>query len=305
MNVNALDLNLLKAFDAMYRERHVGRAGQAIGLAQPSMSNALNRLRGQFDDPLFQRSPEGMQPTAKADELAPRIAEALSIISRMLSPTVFDPQQVRADVVIAATDLTVINLAPKLMTYLGKEAPHVRVSFVPVDKRTVEQKLDEDALTLAIGTFGQLPARFARQKIMRDSFICIARKGLLPKKAPLTMDRFLEAPHALMTLNGGFSGAVDHALKKFGKSRHVVMTGTQFALLPDIVARSDMIATIPLSLSEVAKRSGCKIYVPPLELPEWDVELVLTKKMMVDPLARFIKDAVQGILTNDQTFLAS
>lgn len=296
MNLNSLDLNLLKAFDAMYRERHVGRAGASIGIAQPSMSNALNRLRGHFDDPLFQRSPEGMLPTAKAEKLAPQIKSALAIVSQMLSPTAFDPKQLSADVSIAAADLMVINLAPPLIKHLKKEAPGLRVSFVPLDKRSVEQDLDDDVLTLAIGTFGKLPARFVRKTVMQDQFICITREGLLPPDATLTLDTYLELQHALMTLGGGFTGVVDHELRKLGKSRQVVMTGTQFALLPDIVAQTDLIATIPASLSHIATRAGCSIYTPPLDLSRWDIEMVQTRRSESDPLGQFIGTTVSRLL---------
>jgi DNA-binding transcriptional LysR family regulator len=65
-NISGVDLNLLTAFEAMLAERHVSRAAARIGLAQPSMSNALARLRVLFDDPLFIRSGGAMKPTEKA-----------------------------------------------------------------------------------------------------------------------------------------------------------------------------------------------------------------------------------------------
>ncbi|HZB93081.1 MAG TPA: LysR family transcriptional regulator, partial [Stellaceae bacterium] len=60
MNLAAFDLNLLVVFDAVMRERSVTRAGERIGLSQPAMSHALNRLRYMLKDPLFVRTPDGM-----------------------------------------------------------------------------------------------------------------------------------------------------------------------------------------------------------------------------------------------------
>jgi DNA-binding transcriptional LysR family regulator len=56
MDVAGFDLNLLKAFDALYAESHVTRTGPRIGLSQPAMSGALTRLRDVFNDELFGRS---------------------------------------------------------------------------------------------------------------------------------------------------------------------------------------------------------------------------------------------------------
>ena len=52
MDIANVDLNLLKAFDALYAERHVTRAGRRIGLSQSAMSGALTRLRVLLDDEL-------------------------------------------------------------------------------------------------------------------------------------------------------------------------------------------------------------------------------------------------------------
>jgi DNA-binding transcriptional LysR family regulator len=51
-NPAAFDPNLLVAFQALYQERHVLRAGAKIGLNQASMSRALTRLREVFEDEL-------------------------------------------------------------------------------------------------------------------------------------------------------------------------------------------------------------------------------------------------------------
>ena len=66
MDIRGVDLNLLKAFDALIGERAVTRAAGRIGLSQPAMSHALSRLRGLFADELFVRTQSGMEPTARA-----------------------------------------------------------------------------------------------------------------------------------------------------------------------------------------------------------------------------------------------
>ena len=70
MDIRTVDLNLLKAFDALMTERAVTRAASRIRLSQPAMSHALARLRLLFGDPLFVRHASGMEPTARAQEIA-------------------------------------------------------------------------------------------------------------------------------------------------------------------------------------------------------------------------------------------
>ena len=80
MNIQTFDLNLLLAFDALLRERNVTRAGARIGLSQPSMSNALTRLRKLCDDPLFVRTRAGMEPTPLAQKLAGPVQQGLGAV---------------------------------------------------------------------------------------------------------------------------------------------------------------------------------------------------------------------------------
>lgn len=72
-NINTIDLNLLKVFDAIFREGNTARAGQRLGLGQPAVSHALSRLRHALGDDLFVRSARGMLPTPRAEQLAHHI----------------------------------------------------------------------------------------------------------------------------------------------------------------------------------------------------------------------------------------
>src|SRR5579885_3192740 len=73
-----VDLNLIRVFDVVYRERHLTRAAQTLFLSQSAVSHALARLRRQLGDPLFERQGRGVVPTPLARRLAPQIGEALA-----------------------------------------------------------------------------------------------------------------------------------------------------------------------------------------------------------------------------------
>src|SRR5260370_39253867 len=94
--LGAIDLNLLVVFDAMMRDRSVTRAGQRLSLSQPAMSHALSRLRHMLKDDLFIRSPNGMIPTPRAEQLATPIRIALDELQQSLEPTQFEPTKAEA-----------------------------------------------------------------------------------------------------------------------------------------------------------------------------------------------------------------
>lgn len=66
MNIDGLDLNLLRVFHTLAQERSVTRTADRLGLSQPAVSNALKRLRVVLGDELFVRGQGGMVPTPLA-----------------------------------------------------------------------------------------------------------------------------------------------------------------------------------------------------------------------------------------------
>src|SRR5229473_5771751 len=132
MNWGAFDLNLLIVFDAVMQERNVTRAGQKIGLSQPAMSHALNRLRYMLKDELFVRTPEGMVPTARAEQLAEPLRRALSDMQLALEPETFVPSEASRQFVIALNNYAAVVLASPLLTAVTAVAPGIRLDLRPI-----------------------------------------------------------------------------------------------------------------------------------------------------------------------------
>ncbi|TIY05543.1 MAG: LysR family transcriptional regulator, partial [Mesorhizobium sp.] len=55
MNYDDIDLNLLRVFDVMMRERSVTRAAIELGRTQSAVSHSLSKLRYLLQDELFTR----------------------------------------------------------------------------------------------------------------------------------------------------------------------------------------------------------------------------------------------------------
>ena len=53
INLSRLDLNLLVLFEAVFEERHVGRAASRLHLSASAVSHGLGRLRRAMNDPVF------------------------------------------------------------------------------------------------------------------------------------------------------------------------------------------------------------------------------------------------------------
>src|SRR6266852_7447735 len=181
--LGAIDLNLLVVFDAIMMDRSVTRAGQRLGLSQPAMSHALTRLRHMVKDELFVRSPNGMMPTPRAEELATPVRIALDGLQQSLEPVQFDPSKATATFRIAVDNYAAIVLVAPIAAQIAKIAPGVTLDFRPSGTLNVLEQLDRSELHLAMGPSGVQGERFSRRRLLQDQFVVVHRKGHPAAKA--------------------------------------------------------------------------------------------------------------------------
>ncbi|MFC7542865.1 LysR family transcriptional regulator [Siccirubricoccus deserti] len=134
-DIGSLDLNLLRVFDAVARERHVTRAAERLHLSQPAVSNALARLRHALGDELFLRRPGGVEPTALALSLAQPVAEALDRIAEAISAQApFDPAITDRVFPVAFSEYAEAVLAPPLLARMQREAAGALLAIRHADR---------------------------------------------------------------------------------------------------------------------------------------------------------------------------
>src|SRR5215472_4477881 len=166
MNLAAIDLNLLVAFEALMAERNVTRAGQRVGLGQPAMSAALSRLRQIFHDELLVRVPGApMRPTTKATLLYQPVSDVLAQVRQVFdAETEFDPSAARAVFRIATNDHPGTLLLPRFLEVLSRTAPGVDIRLLALDKRHAFDLVDRNEIDMVIGSFRNIPKRVRRQR---------------------------------------------------------------------------------------------------------------------------------------------
>lgn len=150
-NISRIDLNLLLTFHCLMNERSATRASAVLHVTQGAVSSALKRLREHFGDELFIRTASGMQPTPKAMELAPKIAEALTAVSGILSEEPgFSPSESDHTFKIAMSDDLESYLAPKLVTAAAQAGLRVSFAFHQTNSTLWKQSLADPEIDLVI-----------------------------------------------------------------------------------------------------------------------------------------------------------
>jgi DNA-binding transcriptional LysR family regulator len=301
MNLASIDLNLLVAFEAMMEERHVTRAADRIGLAQPSMSNALKRLRALFNDELFVRMGGGMQPTDKAISLARPIGLALRQVRVALAPEpAFDARSSQRRFAVAVTDYGDLVVVPKLIHLLRGEAPGIDIAVKPItDARAAVSKLERGEVDVLIG--GHLPdsTQCIRHRLFEERFVCIMDASRPGEVEDLTLEAFADMPHALFSATGGDSnpGVIDTMLSRHGLKRRIAVTLAHVAAVPFTVAGTDLVATVAERVAGLlCAGTSISIQATPFEVPPFAVDLLQTRKSVEEPGMRWFVNAIDRAL---------
>lgn len=255
MNLHGIDLNLLVAFDALNAERNVTRAGTRIGRTQPAMSAALARLRILLRDELFVRGPSGLQPTPRAVELAEPIAIALRDIQRTLQFTQgFDPAASTMTFSLGVSGHAGSQILPRLLSIVSDRAPHVDLHIRDYASRdNAIAMLDSGDVDLAVGIPPTATSRILTARLFQERFVCILRKDHPAAQGPLDADQFLGLTHILIAPENEGLDVADAALATKGMTRRAALTVPYMSIAPQLVASSDMVATV---MESVVENSG-------------------------------------------------
>ena len=241
-----LDLNLLVVLDALLSEGSVTRAAQRLNLAQPTVSNALSRLREFFQDPLLERSGREMRPTNRGKQLMAPVREALTIIDRaVVKDEAFSPTTAVRTIRVAATDYVSAVILPPLLVYLRRVAPAIRVVISDVEAGNPLKPLEAAEIDLLIGAVGKTSPYIHRQDLFTDSWECVTRKGHPVLRGRITARQFREATHVeVRPQHGGTGGTIDELLAQSGAQRDVALSLPHLFAAPYVLLRSDLVLTV-------------------------------------------------------------
>ena len=290
MNLAGVDLNLFVVFDTIYAERSLTRASEILHVTQPAVSNALARLRENFDDPLFVRVGRVMTPSPLAQNLVGPVRDAL----RQLRTTIdggrrFDPLRSDKAFALSLRDNAGTQLIPALLARLQRVAPDVRVQCPPVERRDIAAELASGQLDFAIDIPELARSEMKSIRLLRDDYVCVMRKRHPLVRGTLTLDRFLSAKHVQVSSRRSGRGHIDLALARTGHAVTSALRVTQFQLAFHTVAQTDLLLSAPLSL---ARRYDVVVKPLPFAAPALEAMLYWHRNADLDPANVWMREQI-------------
>jgi DNA-binding transcriptional LysR family regulator len=299
-----LDLNLLYVLVALDEKRSVSGAALKLQRSQPALSAALAKLREFFNDPLFVRSGNNMQPTPRAVAL---VESARSVLGRIGTDIVanpaFDPSTHQQDITLALSDVGEVVFLPTILREVRRLAPRAAVRSVSLPASEVASGLQSGAIDLAMGYFPDLKQHnFFQQALFTDTFASLLRADHPLAATKLTLKQFLQLEHAVVRAESRTEEVIERYLARKKVRRRVVLTTPHFASAPMIVAQSDLIVTIPEPLARYFSNISAHLRVVslPFQPPRIELKQFWHRKFHHDERNRWLR-TLMAKLFQDQT----
>ena len=291
-----LDLDWLSVFVQIYTTRSVSRAAERLGMAQASASIALNKLRHHFDDQLFSRTSQGMEPTPRAQEIYPEIEQALLCLQKARgSHGEFSPAEATRVFRIAMTDISEVVLLPRLINHLQRVAPGLVVEAEKISSAS-RRDLESGDVDLAIGFTPDLEAGFYQQALFAQSFVCLASKAHPRIQGSVSRHQFSTEGHIVVTTSGTGHSIVDKVLAKHRLARRTVLRVPSFLGVARIVVQTELLVIVPtLFGNALASQEPIQVLDTPVPMPQYKVKQHWHERFNADPGNRWLRKTMMAL----------
>ncbi|MGB0216404.1 MAG: LysR family transcriptional regulator [Alteromonas oceani] len=286
MDLDKLDMTLLRVFHRVMMERKVSTAAEALGLTQPAVSNALKRLRDITKDDLFIRTSGGMQPTTFAIQIAEPVGYALAAIDSTFSqPVHFDPITDNRTFNLGLTDIGETYLLPRLLAHTMESAPNIRFNTVRQGSDSLQAEMENGNIDLAVDILPQLKGDILHRRLLNEEYvICLRKQHPMARKRLWTPEDYLRQSHMVVVAKETGHGDVDTILAKKGMVRDIKLTVPHFMTLGPTLATTDMISTLPVDAARMLENPFNLTTVPlPISIPTVDVDVCWHRRVHRDP----------------------
>lgn len=299
--LRTLDMNLLLVFETIYRHRQVTSAASELAISPSALSHALSRLRTTLGDDLFVRQGSMMQPTARAQVIAPGILAALNALSDTLkSAEVFNPQTSTQMFRFAVTDYTAAVFFPALITRLQQIAPGISVKTINSTHCDSFEDLASGKIDFAIGfqsTETGYQPRIRAIECFRDNYVVAVSRRHPRIRDELSLGQFLAEGHIVVNPWNEARGVIDRILDSMNIRRRIVIELPGMLSAPAIVAGSELIITLPeKAVRTLFRAEDLRCFSVPFSVPPYLLNASYDSEISASPGHHWMRKLIADVM---------
>lgn len=288
-----LDLNLLVVFEAVYSAGNISQAARRLGMSQPTISNALRRLRDSLDDPLFVRSGRGVHPTPRAMQMIGPVREALQMIESGVAPgDSFDPARSSRHFRLVVLDAMEPIIMPHVIRRI-QDHKSISIENLAIVNTPMSDGLNDGSLDLVISGFLTESRDTQCEALAPVHLSMVARSDHPAIDGAFTLDHFQTLGHIALVPRMRALSRLEEALRRLDIQRHVAYSVTKFWSFPHILMTTDLVAALPTAFARVIARNyPLALYDLPFAYPDERIYMTWKTSRTNDPGHRWLRGEI-------------
>ena len=240
-----MDLEALRAFVAVARQAHVGRAAARLGRTQPSISARLARLEAAWDTRLFRRHPRGMTLTPEGARLLP-LAEAVLRAEHVLQEAAGAPIGGPRELRLGAGDALGRELLPRTVARLLAADPGLEVRLVEGPGPRLLRALQEADIDVALVVAGEtVPPGIEAAPLLESAVDLLLPSGTAPRLRRLSPAFLSQRPLVLLQPGSAFRRHLEGVFAREGIRPQAAVEVGNLSLVRRFVAAGLGVAPVP------------------------------------------------------------
>ena len=238
------DLNLLRLLIVLNDERQTILAARRMNLSQPTISVMLKKLREQFNDPLFVRDRNQLEPTVKCRQLLQQVPPLLAQLDALyIEEDNWDISKLNGEISLLFSPPLMSVLAAPVVSKLTEFAPNVTVQCYHWGYNAIA---DLEAKQASWG-ISYLPMETNKNIIQKDigadQMILVMRKG-----HPLSsnnLEEILQYPVCINIVPGDNEPSrPEKLIKKYNLNKHVNVRTSDISMMLHLLHNSNYIGVV-------------------------------------------------------------
>ena len=250
-----LTMKHLRYFDALARQRHFGRAAEALSISQPALSLQIKELEEILGAPLVERGPRQVRLTALGEDFALRGAEILRAVDELaeLGRTGAGPLAGRLRLGIIPT--VAPYFLPQLIRQLSARFPDLDLRPREAVTPRLMRDLAEGRLDLALVALPVSEPSLAEHPLFDEDFLLVRPAAMATQPVPALED--LRAMPLLLLEEGHcFRDQAISYCKLPPALAGDIMQGSSLSTLVQMVGAGIGVTLIPEMAATVETRSA-------------------------------------------------
>lgn len=296
-----LDIRLLRTLYLLLTESSVSRVALLLGQSQPAVSASLKRLRLVLEDPLLVRGAGGrLVPSDRGAQLVDVVGRLLADFDRLFEArNTFDPGTTRRQAHIASTNCLGALLIPRIVELIRAQAPFVDIDFsarTNDDEPALLRRLESGDIDVVIGTWPSPSEVLRIAPLMETDIVCMMRpEHPLARETSLTLDRYLTLDHiSPSSPSQVLLSPIDGRLAELGYSRRVAVAVPEYAIVPAVLSRNDLVFTTGLPYADhLASVASFSVVPAPKELGKMPFYMLWHERAHHSPFERWLRGIIR------------